>query len=59
LHGNSLQNRKAPSLSLPEVKEIFLSRLAKSWQADVFIGPTISTAMVVIIIIIIIIIIIN
>jgi len=39
----TLWNRKAPSLSSPEVEEIFLPRLAKSWQADVFIGPKVST----------------
>jgi len=42
-HRNSLQNRKAPSLSSPDV-EIFLLRLAKSWHADVFRGPMVLTA---------------
>jgi len=44
-HWNSLQNRKAPSLSSPDAEEIFLHRLAKSWQADVFIRAKVSTAM--------------
>jgi len=39
-----LWNRKAPSLSSPEV-EIFLPRLAKSWKADVFTEPKVLTAM--------------
>ena len=39
-------NRKAPSLSSPEVEEIFRPRLAKSWNADVFRGPKALTAIV-------------
>jgi len=37
-------NRKAPSLSSPAIEEIFLflPGLAKIWQADVFIWPTVS-----------------
>jgi len=35
----TLWNRKAPSLSSPEDKEIFLTKLPKSWYADVFKGP--------------------
>ena len=34
---NSLQNREAPSLSSPEDEEIFLLRLAKSWQVSIII----------------------
>ena len=41
----TLWNRKAPSLSSPDAEEIFLPRLATSWQADVFIRPKVSTAM--------------
>jgi len=40
----TLWNRKAPSLSSPEDEEIFLPKLPKSWQADVFKGPKVSTA---------------
>jgi len=39
----TLWNRKAPSLSSPEDEEIFLPKLPKSWQADVFKGPKVST----------------
>ena len=38
----TLWNRKAPSLSLPEDEEIFLPKLPKSWHADVFKGPKVS-----------------
>ena len=34
----TLWNRKVPSLSSPEDKEIFLPKLSKSWHADVFKG---------------------
>jgi len=37
----TLWNRKAPSLSSPEDEEIFLSKLPKSWHADVFKGPNV------------------
>jgi len=40
----TLWNRKAPSLSSPEDEEIFLPKLPKSWHADVFRGPKVSTA---------------
>ena len=40
----TLWNRKAPSLSSPEDEEIFLPKLPKSWHADVFKGPMVSTA---------------
>ena len=40
----TLWNRKAPSLSSPGDKEIFLPKLPKSWHADVFKGPMVSTA---------------
>ena len=41
----TLWNRKAPSLSSPEdEEEIFLPKLPKSWRADVFTGPKVSTA---------------
>ena len=39
----TLWNRKAPSLSSPE-DEILLPKLPKSWHADVFKGPMVSTA---------------
>ena len=48
----TLWNRKAPSLSSPEDEEIFLPKLPKSWRADVFTGPKVSTAIIIIIIII-------
>ena len=37
--------QKAPFLSSPEVEEIFLPKLAKSLQADVFIWYKVLTAM--------------
>jgi len=40
----TLWNRKAPSLSSPEDEEIFLPKLPKSWHADVFKDPKVSTA---------------
>jgi len=40
----TLWNIKTPSLSSPDAEEIFLPRLAKSWHADVFTGPKVSTA---------------
>ena len=40
----TLWNRKAPSLSSPEDEEIFVPKLPKSWHADVFKGPKVSTA---------------
>ena len=40
----TLWKRKAPSLSSPEDEEIFLPKLPKSWHADVFNGPKVSTA---------------
>jgi len=40
----TLWNRKAPFLSSPEDEEIFLPKLPKSWHADVFKGPKVSTA---------------
>ena len=40
----TLWNRKAPSLSSPEDEEIFLPKLPKSWHADVFKGPKVSSA---------------
>ena len=40
----TLWNRKAPSLSSPEDEEIFLTKLPKSWHADAFKGPKVSTA---------------
>ena len=40
----TLWNRKAPSLSSPEDDEICLFKLPKSWHADVFKGPMVSTA---------------
>jgi len=40
----TLWNRKAPSLSSPQDEEIFLPKLPKSWHADVFKGPKVSTA---------------
>jgi len=40
----TLWNRKAPSLSSPEDEEIFLPKLPKSWHADVFKCPKVSTA---------------
>ena len=40
----TLWNRKAPSMSSPADEEIFLPRLPKSWHADVFKGPEVSTA---------------
>jgi len=39
----TLWNRKAPSLSSPEDEEIFLPKLPRSWHADVFKGPKVST----------------
>ena len=50
-HTETLWNRKAPSLSSPEDEEIFLPKLPKSWHADVFTGPKVSTAIIIIIII--------
>jgi len=40
----TLRNRKAPFLSSPEVLEIFLPRLGKSWLAGVLRGSKVSTA---------------
>ena len=40
----TLWNRKALSLSSPEDEEIFLPKLPKSWHADMFKGPKVSTA---------------
>jgi len=39
----TLWNRKAPPLLSPEDEEIFLPKLPKSWHADVFKGPKVST----------------
>jgi len=41
----TLCNRKTPSLSSFEVEEIFLPRLAKSWQAGVVREPKVWTVM--------------
>jgi len=40
----TLWNRKAHPLSSPEDEEIFLPKFPKSWHADVFKGPKVSTA---------------
>jgi len=45
----TLWNRKVPSLSSPEDEEIFLPKLPKSWHADVFKGPKVSTKVSIII----------